>query len=520
MSTTTVAPPMPLATSMTRLDRGIDHSADPVQRVALPGGRSERRAVVVGASLAGLRAAEALRAGGFAGHLSVVGEELHEPYDRPPLSKGVLAGTTNLAALRLPSLTDPATLDASWRLGVRAVGLDLRRREVVLDDGTRLAFDGLVIATGARPRLLPGAEDITGVHALRTLDDALRLREALLQRPCHVAVLGSGFIGSEVAAIAGSLGLDITLVDAAPLPMLAAVGEQVAAFCADLHRRHGVHLRLGTGVRQLHATSGGRLSSVELTDGTRVVADLAVMGLGALPNTEWLTGSGVLLDRGVRTDAALRVLDPTGAVVPGVVAAGDVARWPHQLFDDELVRIEHWSNAVDQAAAAARSLLHHLAGAAHPQGLSRPNPDHLPQGDDPAGAPPPFTAVPSFWSDQYDAKILSVGLPAFGTDSAVLDGDLAGGRFTVGYGRHGRMFGAVAVNYPRRLAGYRRHIAARGPWPPPMTASTTPTASPTDPPTSGASTAAPPASTRLPTHLTNPTTADRPTTTRHFEESQ
>ncbi|WP_432487947.1 FAD-dependent oxidoreductase [Kineococcus sp. SYSU DK018] len=485
----------------------LRHTSASAARAVRSGGREGRRVVVVGASLAGLRAAEALREGGFAGHLSVVGEEPHEPYDRPPLSKGVLAGATDFDALRLPAWIEPATLDVSWRLGVRAVGLDLGHREVVLDDASRLAFDGLVIATGARPRQLSGALDVQGVHVLRTLDDARWLREALRRRPRSVAVLGGGFIGCEVAATARSLGLDVTLIHAAPLPMLTAVGGQVAGFCADLHRRHGVHLRLGAGVRQVHANRGGELESVELSDGTRVGADVAVMGLGAVPNTEWLTDSGVMIDRGVRTDAALRVLDTAGAVVPGVVAAGDITRWPHWLFDGELVRVEHWSNAIEQGAAAARSLLHHLAhSSAAP--LMDNSPLHSdsfrhgsPAREEAIDAPPPFTGLPSFWSDQYDAKILSAGLPALATTSAVLDGDLDSGRFVVGYGRNGQMVGAVAVNYPRRLSSYRGHITARGCWPPPArTAAAAPARTPAQP-RSGPSTSAPPS---RPAHPSRP----------------
>ena len=408
--------------------------------------------VVVGASLAGLRAAEALRAGGFTGSLHVVGEEVHEPYDRPPLSKAVLAGAKTPEELRLPPMT---AVDARWHLGARAVSLNIGARRLLLHDGTRLPFDALLIATGARPRRLAGTEQIDGVHVLRTLDDARRLRTALLNRPTRVAVLGGGFIGSEVAATARQLGLAVTLVDGAPLPMLAAVGNRVAAFCAGQHRRHGVDLRLGVGVTGLRAATG-QLSAVELADGTRLTADLAVVGLGTVPNDAWLRGSGLLLDGGVRTDAALRVLDEDAKPVPGIVAAGDVARTPHPLFDDEPVRVEHWSNAVDQASIAARTLLHHLTGA--------------------VGEPAPHTGVPSFWSDQYDTKILSVGLPALGTESTVLEGDPTEGRFLVGYGRHGRLVGAVAVNNARRLAAYRRQIAARGPWPPTASATAVPAA--------------------------------------------
>ncbi|WP_218122506.1 NAD(P)/FAD-dependent oxidoreductase [Blastococcus aurantiacus] len=405
----------------------------------------------MGASLAGLRAAEALRAGGFDGSLHVVGDEVHEPYARPPLSKALLAGAKTLEELRLPPM---AAVDASWHLGATAVKLDISARRLLLHDGTRLSFDALLIATGARPRRL-AAEQIDGVHVLRTLDDARRLRTALLERPTRVTVVGGGFIGLEVAATARQLGLAVTLVDGAPLPMLAAVGNRVAAFFARQHRRHGVDLRLGIGVTGLQADTG-QLSAVELADGTRLTADLAVVGLGTVPNNAWLRGSGLLLDGGVRTDAALRVLDKGAKPVPGIVAAGDVARTPHTLFDDEPLRVEHWTNAVDQAGTAARTMLHHLTGA--------------------TGEPAPYIGVPSFWSDQYDTKILSVGLPALGTESRLLEGDPTDGRFLVGYGRRGRLVGAVAVGHARRLAAYRRQIAARGPWPPTASATAVPAA--------------------------------------------
>lgn len=318
-----------------------------------------------------------------------------------------------------------------------------------------------MIATGARPRTLPCSEGIAGVHTLRTVDDARQLRAALHGCPRRVAVLGASFIGSEVAATARTLGLDVSLIDAAALPMLAAVGQLVGGFGADLHRRHGVDLRLGVAVRAVSA-AGGRLQAVELSDGTAIESDLAVMGLGVQPNVEWLAGSGLQLDDGVRADAALRALDAAGDPVPGVVTAGDVARWPHPLFDDEPIRVEHWSNAVDQGAAAGDTLLHHLTGTNTEGRRGSPGISAHTH-----SVPTPFDGVPTFWSDQYDAKILSVGLPALATTCAVLDGDLADGRFVVGYGRRGRLVGAVSVNYPRRLAAYRRHVAARGSWPPP-----------------------------------------------------
>lgn len=407
---------------------------------------SQGRVVVVGASLAGLRTAEALRSAGFAGEVLIVGEEQHHPYDRPPLSKALLRGLIGPTGTRL-SVSE--NLRARWLLGQRAVGVELADRRVHLDSGAQLRFDGLVIATGSSPReLRNGSEPVPrGVHTLRTLDDAVALRRTFTERPDGVVVIGAGFIGTEVAASARAIGLDVTLADAASLPLVNVVGTQVGRFCADLHRDHGVILRTGVAVEALLCVDGA-LDAVGLADGTELRADLAVVGLGTVPNTSWLAGSGALLDAGVRTDASLRLLDHQEHIVPGVVAAGDIVRWPHPLFGDQLVRVEHWSNATDQARVAANTLLQQLTES---NGLE----------------PARYTGVPSFWSDQYDAKVMSIGLPHLGTESAVLDGNLRHGRFVVGYGRDDLMVGAVGVNEPRRLALYRRHIGASGTWPPP-----------------------------------------------------
>lgn len=403
------------------------------------------RIVVVGASLAGLRTAEALRNGGYGGEILIVGDEQHPPYDRPPLSKAALKGLLESDRNRLPFSDD---LKARWLLGRRAVGIDLVDRHVRLDNHLQLSFDGLVIATGSRARELRNSTEPAprGVHTLRTLDDAVAIRQALERRPERVVVIGAGFIGTEVAASARAAGLDVTLTDATHVPLINAVGSEVGQFCADLHREHGVMLQMGVAAETL-LTVEGALNAVKFADGTELPTDLAIIGLGTIPNISWLAGSGVMLDAGVRTDASLRVLDEQGNVIPGVVAAGDVVRWPHGLFEDQLVRVEHWSNAADQARAAAKTLLHELGGATDV-------------------VPAPYAGVPSFWSDQYDAKILSIGLPHLGTESAVLAGKPSEGKFVVGFGRDGVMVGAVGVDEARRLAGYRRYIAARGTWPP------------------------------------------------------
>jgi 3-phenylpropionate/trans-cinnamate dioxygenase ferredoxin reductase component len=384
----------------------------------------ERPIVIVGASLAGLRAAQAVRKG-HTGPLTIVGAEPHGPYTRPPLSKELLVGAQDPEGCMLAC----EELDAEWRLGVRASGLDVERRELVLDDGERLAYDRLLIATGARARPWPGRPiELDGVHTLRSVDDALALRAALAGRP-RLAVVGGGFIGCEVAASARKLGLDVTLIEVAPQPM-PSLGEDLGARCADLHRAHGVELWLNTTVERFEGA--GRLEAIRLADGSCVAADVAVVALGAVPNTEWLTGSGLELEPGVVCDATLRA---RGA--QHVFCAGDAAAWPHPMAGDEVIRIEHWTNAAEQGTAAGRNLV------AAPE-------DRV-----------PYTAVPYFWSDQYDVKIQAVGLMSRAERTVVLESD--GSRFVAAGVRAGRVVSAVAFNAARRLAFYRRRLAAMPP---------------------------------------------------------
>jgi 3-phenylpropionate/trans-cinnamate dioxygenase ferredoxin reductase subunit len=313
-----------------------------------------------------------------------------------------------------------------WRLGTRAIGLDLERREVLLAGDERLGYDRLLIATGARARHWPGALP-DGVFMLRGLDDALALRDALAAG-ARLAVVGAGFIGCEVAASARKRGLDVTLIDIADQPMTA-LGPAVGARCADLHRAHGVDLRLGTGIEGFEGD--GRLEAVRLADGSRVDADIAVVALGAVPNTDWLADSGLELQPGVVCDPTLAARD-----ADGVFAAGDAAAWPHPMADGGTIRIEHWTNAAEQGAAAARNLL-----------------------ADPAERKP-YVAVPYFWSDQYDTKIQSVGLPARAERMTVLEASPDGDKLVLGGERGGRLVAAIAFNAPRRLMYYRGRLAA------------------------------------------------------------
>jgi NADPH-dependent 2,4-dienoyl-CoA reductase/sulfur reductase-like enzyme len=378
-----------------------------------------RRLVIIGASLAGLRAAQAARKAEFDGELVMVGEEPHRPYTRPPLSKELLAGEHTVDRVQLPC----DELEAEWRLGAPAARLDRARRRVVLFDGDEVEYDRLILATGSRPRRWPGAgADLDGVHVLRDLDDALALRAAFDERP-RVVIVGAGFIGCEVAQTARKEGLDVTLIDVAATPMLP-LGTELGAWCAELHREHGVDVRLGTGVAGLIGDRG--VEAVELTDGERVPADIVVVGLGALPNTEWLAGSGLQVDHGLACDATLTAIGD-----PDVLGAGDIVTWPHPLADGEAIRIEHWTVAAEQGQLAGRNVL--VA------------PDERKA----------YVAPPYFWSDQYDKKIQSLGLPGRAEGIELLESTPDGARLVYGGARDGRLVGIIAINAARRLGSYR-----------------------------------------------------------------
>ncbi len=305
-----------------------------------------RSVTVVGASLAGLSTVRALRAGGYQGRIRVVGDEPHAPYDRPPLSKGVLTGLVPAADLALLGAEDEV-LGVDWLLGVRAVSLEPTGHRVGLANGSTLAADAVVLATGARARRLPGTDGLAGVHVLRTLEDAVALREQLRTARALV-VVGAGFIGAEVASSARSLGLDVTVVETATTPLAGPLGEQMGAACALLHGDHGVRLRTGTAVAELVGSS--RVEAVDLVDGTRLPADLVVVGIGAVPAVEWLAGSGLDVTGGVRTDAAC------ATAAPRVLAVGDCAL-SFDVHAGRPVRAEHWTHALQQPAAAAATLL-------------------------------------------------------------------------------------------------------------------------------------------------------------------
>lgn len=403
--------------------------------------------VVVGGSLAGLRAAETLRAEGFAGTVTIVGDESHAPYDRPPLSKQVLKGEWDTDRVALPAGTNE-DLAITWLRGVAATGLDLGARTVALADGRTVPYDGLIIATGARARHIPGTEGLPGVHALRTLDDARAVRDAIDAGASRIVVVGAGFIGAEVAASCRERGLEVSMVEPLPAPLARVLGAEMGAVIAEVHREHGVDLHLGVGVTAIEGD--GRVERVVLADGTVLDADLVVVGIGVIPNTDWLEGSGLVLEDGV-------VCDETTLAAPGVVACGDVARWPNPLYG-EVMRVEHWEHALDMAAHAARRLL---------------------AGDGPGE---PFAPVPFFWSDQYDRKIQLAGRVRPDDDIAVVAGSVEARRFCALYGRDGRVVGALTMNMPAKVIRYRREIADGLGWDDALSAAAEAVANPPAPP--------------------------------------
>ena len=382
-----------------------------------------RRIVIVGAGLAGHRAAEALRREGFDGQVLVVGDELHRPYDRPPLSKQLLAG----AIEQHDTLYASDDLEVEWMLGEPATSLDIEERVVRLANGTALPYDGLVIATGRRARDWPRLPELDGFHRLRGLDDVRSLRKAV--RPTsRVAIVGAGFIGCEVAATLRGLGVEeVTLIDVAPHPM-PVLGAEVGKRAAAFHESHGVRLRLGTSVAMFEGS--GRVEAVLLEDGERIAADVVLLALGSAPNTEWLADSGLTLVKGT-------VLCDEYCVAVGtedVVAAGDVASYPHPSAVGPIC-VEHWSNARDMGEIAARNLLK--------------DPDQREV----------MAAVPTFWSDQYDVKIKSAGVLSLADTFTVVEEDPERPSLVVEAHRDGALVGAIVFNRNRTIIQYQRQLA-------------------------------------------------------------
>jgi 3-phenylpropionate/trans-cinnamate dioxygenase ferredoxin reductase subunit len=384
---------------------------------------------VVGASAAGLSVVETLRLEGFDGRITLVGEERELPYDRPPLSKEILAGTWPEERARLCDASTLAGYDVDLRLGTRATGVDPIARKVELADGSAVSYDELVVATGVRPRRLPGSEAISGVHVLRTLADARALRSTLAGGP-RLVIVGAGFLGAEVAAVASSAGAQVTMVSDLQAPLSDVLGADLGALLLDVHRQRGVRVLAGTRVREVLA-AGGRVRGVRLADGSVLGADVVLIAIGSLPNVEWLAGSGIAVGDGVLCDCNCQA-------APGVWAAGDVASWVHRTLGRRL-RLEHRTNAAEQGVAVAENIL--------------------------SGEPPkPFAPVPYIWSDQYDLKLQIYGVPR-GADSFVIaEGSLEARRFVAFYGRGGVVCATVGVNMARALRDARAVVAAAPPW--------------------------------------------------------
>ena len=406
------------------------------------GFRRSGRIVIAGASLAGLAAAAVMRRDGFVGSLTMIGDEPHQPYDRPPLSKQVLEGWLAADHTGLPRAGD---LNARWLLGVPATGLDLDDRQVRLGDGSSVEFDRLLIATGTRARPWPDETEaaLDGVLVLRTRDDAAGLSQRLAARPRRVLVIGAGFTGSEVASACRDRDIAVTVVEQGPAPLAGALGEVIGDVAAGLHREHGVDLRCGVTVTALEGDGDNRLRRAHLSDGSVLDADVAVVALGAVRNTEWLRGSGLAVGRwGVACDAGCRAVDVNGVTTDSVFVAGDVARFPHPLYDYQLLALEHWGNAVTQAQVAGHNM------------VSAP------------GDRWPHLATPVFWSAQFGTNIKSVGVPTFADQVMIAQGSVPGRRFVAAYGYRGRMTAAVTFDQAMWLEFYQNMIETAQPFPP------------------------------------------------------
>ncbi|MEZ0358145.1 NAD(P)/FAD-dependent oxidoreductase [Mycobacterium sp. SA01] len=405
--------------------------------------RAEGRIAIVGASLAGLRAAEALRERGFNGSLTIVGDEPHEPYDRPPLSKQVLKGWVPADHTKLPRLR---RVDADWKLGVAAVGLDRPNHVVTLANCEDVGYDRLLIATGTRARPWPNPAEgaLRGVFTVRTVEDAAGLAAALKDRPKRVLIVGSGFVGSEIASVCRDLGLAVTVAERGKGPLRGALGGVISDIAAAMMRDAGVDLRTGVGVTGLSGDSTGQVRSAHFSDGTELDVDVVVASLGSIRNVEWLDGAGLAAGQwGLACDAGCRAFDINGVVTDHIFVAGDVARAPHVLYGYEFLSQEHWDNAVFGAEVAANNMIHLEVG-------RRP---HLP--------------LPSFWSGQFGVNIKSVGVCSFGDEIVFTQGSPSERRFAAAYGKRGRIVGAVTFNHGKWLPYYASLIEKSAPFPPP-----------------------------------------------------
>jgi len=380
---------------------------------------SQDHIAVVGASAAGVAVVETLRKEGFQGSITLIGDEADLPYDRPPLSKQVLSGEWEPEKARLRETKFFDELGVDLRLGTRATSLDVHGRAISLEGGQSVGFDGLVIATGMRPRALPGTNGFGGVFTLRTIADAQAIANALTASE-RVAIVGAGFLGLEIAAVARAAGKDVTVIDTMTLPMLRPFGAPLAHAGRDLHASKGVDLRLGTSIVSIKS-EGDRIAAVDLSDATVVPVDLVIAAIGAQPNVEWLHGSGLPIGNGVECD-------PFCAAAPNIFAAGDIANWENPLFAARM-RLENRLNATEQARAAAENLL---------------------------GRQQPYAPVPYYWTHQYEVNIQAFGVFPEESEFVVVAGDLNEFKFLACYVHQGRVVGALGS----RMAGRMRQSRA------------------------------------------------------------
>ncbi len=409
--------------------------------------------VIVGASVAGSCAVESLLLAGHAGPITVIGEEPYAPYNRPPLSKDVIIGTYDAADTDLPRPLGRTAPSVTWKLGVAATGLDLMTSEVALADGTTVSYDKLLIATGTRARPWPDSDEakLVGLLTLRGRDDAERLRGFLDAGPRRVVIVGGGFMGCELAAACRKRGLPVTMIDRGPAPLASALGSTIARRASTMHRAEGVDLRSEVSVASIRSDASGRVCAVVLDDDNVIETDLVIAALGAIPNVEWLEGSGIGTGpQGVACDTGCRVYTTDMMVVDNVFTAGDLAWFPHPLTPGRFVRLEHWDNAVEMAWVAAHNMVCPLSDRRA----------HLP--------------IPAFWSTQYETNIKSLGILEIADSVVVTEGSLHEGPFTAVYGRDGIVVGVLAFDGGRTLASYQRLITERAPFPPAMTVNNPP----------------------------------------------
>ena len=393
---------------------------------------------VIGGSLAGLRAVETLRTDGFDGDITVVNAEDTAPYDRPPLSKKFLSGEWEADRIQLRKPSDIDELGATWLNSTQATALNVAARELTLSTSSVLNYDACIIASGGIARELPQQPHARGIHQLRTLHDAQGLREEL-QPGKKLVVIGAGFIGLEAAATAVARGCTVTVLEGLPAPLIRGLGEDMGTAATAIHATQGVNIRCNVRVQGIE-TQAGSVTGVRISDANGesvVAADVVLVGIGVAPATQWLEGSGLVVNDGVVCDAYLQA-------APGVFAAGDIARWVNGLYSDlePTMRVEHWTTAAEQGAHAARNALAYM--------------NNTPL--------VPYSAVPFFWSDQFTARIQFLGRSTDAEEIRVVAGSVDEGKFAAAYMRAGRLVGVLGVSMPKVVMPSRKLLEVHTPW--------------------------------------------------------